>query len=159
MTARRSGFTLIEVVVALLVGTLVMGGVFGLLGSTFNLASRVRAKAERQPVLEAAFLEILADPRKALQGSVAVPGMKGAPRVEVRAVVVPRDVAGETGLSTDRRPELVRLRLLYQGAVLETSLMVAPPEERDGSGGAAPRAGSTGNRARRAPARSQGAAP
>jgi len=116
-----NGFTLLEVMVSLLVGTLIVGGVMGVISASLQFNLRLKEKSLIQPVLEAAAQEILADPVKAEQGDLTLNDMPETPTVAVRLTRV--EVGPSTPFGERSRP-LYRVRLLYRGEQLEFSLMV-----------------------------------
>lgn len=60
----RSGFTLLEVLVSLILGSMIVGGLLGLISLSLHYQHRLKEKSQLQPLLEAAAEEILADPRR-----------------------------------------------------------------------------------------------
>ncbi len=80
---RTTGFTLLEVLVSLLVGTVIMGAVMGLLTVSLQYRKRVQDKRIAWPYLEAAAQMILSDPEKYAGEDIEVGGRKDT--VEVRA--------------------------------------------------------------------------
>lgn len=117
----RKGFTLIEVMVALIIGTVIVGGVMGLISVSLQYTQRVKEKSQIQPVLEAAAEDILANPEKALNGSLSMGGAKDSPTVDVQLMKVE---------SPDGRPlggtgqQLFRVMLNFRGHLLEFSLLI-----------------------------------
>ena len=67
---RRCGFTLLETVVSLAIGTLIIGSVMGLISESLRYRMNLKEKAQAQTVLDSAAQIILADPEKAAQGFV-----------------------------------------------------------------------------------------
>jgi len=61
---RARGFTLLEMLVSLIVGTLIVGGVMGLISSSMQYKFRLKDKSLAQPILETAAQAILADPKR-----------------------------------------------------------------------------------------------
>jgi Tfp pilus assembly protein PilV len=119
------GFTLLEVLVGLIIGTLVIGGVMGMISSSLNYRARLQARSAAQPVLEAAAQQILAEPETALKGSVAVGGGRDAAMVQVMNLKVDNPDARPLG---KRQSELYQVKLLYAGQSLEFSVLVPQPE-------------------------------
>ncbi len=120
---REKGFTFLEVMVSLLIGTVVIGGVMGVLSASLKYTNRLQEKTLIQPVLEAVAQEIIADPQSAETGPVVARGFSGEPSVEVFVTEV------EEGgmIMTNQAENLRRIQLRYRGEILEFSLIV-PPE-------------------------------
>ena len=81
--AHRSGFTLLEVVVSLAIGTLIIGSVMGLISESLRYRMNLKEKAQAHTVLDSAAQVILADPVKATQGFVRLGELEGSPEVGV----------------------------------------------------------------------------
>ena len=115
------GFTLLEVMVALIIGTVIVGGVMGVISVSLQYSKRVKEKSLYQPVLEAAAQEILANPELAKEGTINVAGIPNAPPVGV-------SIAEVTGSSGDevriRTGQLYRVLLSCAGQVLEFSVII-----------------------------------
>ncbi|MCE5244489.1 MAG: prepilin-type N-terminal cleavage/methylation domain-containing protein [Desulfobacteraceae bacterium] len=126
MQGKRSqgGFTLLEVIVALVIGVVVIGGVMGLISSALHYGHRLKGKSMVQPILEAAAQEILADPHKAGEGQLILGKAAGSPRVEI--ALTPVQLPGSGGVK-NRMGQLHRVLLRYGGEVLEFSILI--PEE------------------------------
>jgi prepilin-type N-terminal cleavage/methylation domain-containing protein len=126
-TRSEEGFTLLEVIVGLVIGTIIMGGVMGLISSSLNFTQRIKEKSEVQPILDAAAAEVLVHPEVALKGTVAVGDSRSAPVVGV-------ELAEERG--PDGQPvqnnagELFRIRLSYKGYPLEFSVIIPKSESQ-----------------------------
>ena len=117
----RGGFTLLEVVVALTIGVVIVGGVMGLISSAMNYNHRLKSKTLVQPILEAAAQEILADPHKAEDGALVMGSGAGGARVNVD--LVEERVPGSGG-SKSTTGRLYRVILSYGGEVLEFSVLI-----------------------------------
>jgi prepilin-type N-terminal cleavage/methylation domain-containing protein len=118
------GFTLLEILVALVIGTLVVGGVMGVLSGSLQLKARVERKSEVWPVLDGAMQLVLADPALVRDGTLRMAMLPGEPEVIVEAE--PRvDDRGEEIASPAGVLHRVSLRLGNE--VLETSLIVPLP--------------------------------
>lgn len=121
-----SGFTLIEVLVSLVVGTLIVGGVMGVLGASLHYRQRVVAKTTDWPLLEAAAQKVLAAPEAFVGGDIALPDLPGAPvvraewtRIELLSggLEQTEDLAGRSLYRVDLAYRKSRLHLsLVQGA-------------------------------------------
>jgi prepilin-type N-terminal cleavage/methylation domain-containing protein len=129
MSARQSGkklrevagFTLLEVMVALTIGVLILGGVMGAISSALQYSYRVKEKSLVQPLLEAVAQEILLQPERIHEGQMVVKAFRDAPPVYIAAVKVPgMDDFGEA----DSAGELHRVLLSCQGQRLEMSVLV-----------------------------------
>ena len=70
--SRRGGFTLLEVLVSLILGSMIVGGLMGLISLSLHYQHRLKIKSQIQPLLESAAEEILADPQKAAAGSMSM---------------------------------------------------------------------------------------
>lgn len=122
-----NGFTLLEVMVSLLVGTLIVGGIMGVISASLQFNLRLSEKSSIQPVLEAAAQEILADPRKAESGELMLDALPGTPVVGIQTT--PVDLGGGTRAG-GRARALYRVQLLYRGEQLEFSLVIPQGESR-----------------------------
>jgi prepilin-type N-terminal cleavage/methylation domain-containing protein len=116
-----TGFTLLEVMVSLIVGTLIVGAVMGLISVSLQYTQRVKEKAQVQPILEAAAQEILADPKKALNGSLTLGGSADAPIVGIALTQV-EGLNVKTTLKT--ADQLFRIVMTYRGHILEFSILI-----------------------------------
>lgn len=121
--SNRDGFTLLEVLVSLILGSMIVGGLMGLISLSLHYQHRLKAKTQLQPLLEAAAEEILADPQKAGAGSLSLGSGANAARVNIRLTRVelpePRGLATKIGA-------LYRVLLECQGQILEFSLYLPP---------------------------------
>jgi len=116
----HKGFTLMEVMIGLIVGTLIVGGVMGLISSSLQYNQRVKEKTQLQPLLEAAAQEVLAHPEKALDGTLTFADMPEAPPVDIDLA----KVIGPDGDIVTKSAQLYRVRLSCRGHVLEFSLLI-----------------------------------
>ncbi len=116
------GFTLLEVMVALIVGTLVVGGVMGLISSSLQYTQRLKEKSQIQPLLEAAAQEIIANPEKVLEGSLQMAAFPNSPPVQVFS----REETGADGGFGERQAAgpLYRVMLNCMGQALEFSVII-----------------------------------
>jgi prepilin-type N-terminal cleavage/methylation domain-containing protein len=115
------GFTLLEVMVALTIAVLILGGVMGAISASLQYSHRVKQKSMVQPLLEAVAQEILVEPEKIHEGQMVVKAFRDAPPVYIAAVKVPgMDDFGEA----QSAGELYRVLLSCQGQRLEMSLLV-----------------------------------
>lgn len=117
----KGGFTLIEILVALAVGTLMIGAVMGLVSGSLRYKFNLGEKASLQPVLESAAQVILADPVKALDGIVRLTEIEGTPEVGVFLVPVGLDERTVGGGTAAR---LYRVILSYKSSSLELSIII-----------------------------------
>lgn len=117
----KKGFTLLEVMVALIVGTLIVGGVMGLLSTTLQYTHRLKEKSQIQPVLDAAAQEIFANPEKVLAGSLTMAAFPNSPPVKVFAV---RQTGEDESFGTRSTGQLYRVLLDCRGQVLEFSVII-----------------------------------
>ena len=129
---RRSdcaGFTLIELLVSLIIGTLMAGGIMGLISVSLQYSHRIKEKSEIHPILESAAEVILANPEQAEQGSVVLGELPGAPVVGVLLAPVQLPQAQRAGAPGGR---LMRVMLVYKKQQLEFSIIIPPPETLGG---------------------------
>lgn len=120
----RGGFTLLEMLASLIIGTLILGGVMGLISTSMQYKFRIKEKSRVQPVLESAAQIILADPARAGEGAIRFPELDGAPTVGVRTAPVP---LGDSGAG-NKAGQLYRVVLDYKGSLLEFSV-IAPNKD------------------------------
>lgn len=123
----RRGFTLLEMLVALALATLMIGAMLGLISESLRYKMNLKDKAQVWPVLEAAAQMILADPVKAMQGSIHLDEFEGAPTVGVDLLPVQVEDTG-LGQISER---LYRVTLRYGSGNLEFSIIV-PNEQKSG---------------------------
>lgn len=115
------GFTLIEVLVSLIIGTLIVGGVMGVISVSLQFMQRVDEKSRAQPILEAAAQEILLHPEKAKESSLTLDDLPDKPSVNVET----SEVVGSDGYDiSNRAGRLYRIQISYRGNMLEFSLIV-----------------------------------
>lgn len=119
----HKGFTLLEVMVALVIGTVMIGGVMGMISATLRHSFKVNEKSRILPVLEAAAQEILAKPEKAAPGFMTPKAFSDAPTVKV---ALTRVFDKEEGLGT-QKSQLFRVELSHRGHLLEFSLLIPQP--------------------------------
>lgn len=118
--SNRRGFTLLEMLVSLIIGTIIAGGVMGLISVSLQHKYRIKEKSMIQPVLESAAQLILADPARAAEGSVVLNNLAGSPVVGVSLVPVPLD----DNLPGGSAGQLCRVMLNYRTGQLEFSMIV-----------------------------------
>lgn len=121
---RAKGFTLLEVMVALIVGTIVAGGVMGLISVSLQYKQRLKERSRIQPVLEAVAQTILADPRQAAEGNLNLGALKDAPPVDISVV---RVAEGQQS-GSNRMDQLYRVLLACKGQMLEFSVIIPRSE-------------------------------
>jgi prepilin-type N-terminal cleavage/methylation domain-containing protein len=119
------GFTLIEVLVGLIIGTLVLGGVMGLISVSLNFTHRVKEKSQVQPILEAAAQEIIAHPEEAAKGALKMEDSPGTPSVNIGLSRVLGPDGSDMG---NRMGDLYRVQLNCRGHLLEFSLIIPKPD-------------------------------
>lgn len=116
----EGGFTLLEVMVSLVIGTLIAGGVMGSISASLDLTRRIKLKSEIQPVLEAVAQELLTHPDRAEQGRVGVTTFPNAPPVDI--LMAP--IAEEDKDGTRRPGQLVRVLLQCRAQTLEFTMLI-----------------------------------
>lgn len=121
---RAKGFTLLEVMVGLIVGTIVAGGVMGLISVSLQYKQRLKERSRIQPVLEAVAQAILADPRQAAEGNLNLSALKDAPPVDISVV---RVAEGQQS-GSNRMDQLYRVLLACKGQMLEFSVIIPRSE-------------------------------
>lgn len=119
---KEQGFTLIEVLVAMLIASIVIGGVMGLFSQSLRFAARLDDKNKGWGILEAAAAQILTDPESALQESF-VPDYIEDENAEVSVLIreVTEVESGELKLSGNG---LFRIALTHQDNSLEFSMLI-----------------------------------
>ena len=116
-----SGFTLIEVLMSLFLGTLIVGGIMGVISVSLQFMQRVDRKSAVQPVLEAAAQKIILDPEKAKEGNLTLEEFSDKPSVNITITTV----IGPDGYDiSNRGGDLYRVRLDHEGNMLEFSLII-----------------------------------
>jgi prepilin-type N-terminal cleavage/methylation domain-containing protein len=123
--ATEGGFTLLEVMVSLILGALVLGGLMGLISVSLQYSQRIKERSHVQPLLESLAQEILANPEKAVTGSLTLASEPGAPRVNV---LYAREELPDLKGMVSHPAELYRVMLECRGQVLEFSLYVTPTD-------------------------------
>jgi len=122
----RRGFTLLEMLVSLIIGTIMVGGVMGLISTSMQHKFRIQEKSRIQPILETAAQTILADPKRIAEGSVSFGELAGSPVVAIQAAPVNiRD--SRTG---NKAGELYHVILSYRTGQLEFSVLVPPADRK-----------------------------
>ena len=108
----------------LIVGTIVAGGVMGLISVSLQYKQRLKEKSRIQPVLEAVAQAILADPRQAAEGNLNLSALKDAPPVDISVV---RVAEGQQS-GSNRMDQLYRVLLACKGQMLEFSVIIPRSE-------------------------------
>jgi prepilin-type N-terminal cleavage/methylation domain-containing protein len=119
------GFTLLEVLVSLIIGALILGGLMGLISVSLQYSQRLKDKSQVQPFLETIAQEILANPQKAIAGSLRLGDSPDAPRVNIQ--FAKEELPQPKGMQT-HKGELYRVLLECRGQVLEFSHYVTPSD-------------------------------
>ncbi|GLI34768.1 type IV pilus modification PilV family protein [Desulforhabdus amnigena] len=120
LRSKSEGFTLLEVMVGLIVGTIIAGGVMGLISVSLQYKQRLKEKSRIQPVLEAVAQEILANPQSAAKGNFILNVPTGSPPVDL--AIVKAEESEKSG--SNRLNELYRVFLKCNGQILEFSLII-----------------------------------
>ena len=115
------GFTLLETMVSLAIGTLIIGAVMGLISESLRYRVNLKEKTNIQPILEAAAQVILADPVKAMDGFVRLGELEGSPEVGVYLLPV---TLGQESEGSGKFGQLYRVMLNYESASLEFSIII-----------------------------------
>lgn len=123
---QEQGFTFFEVMVSLIIGTLIAGGVMGIISISLQFTQRVKDKTQVLPVLEAVAEEILANPQSAQPGTIVLKDYPDAPPVEVFMAEVEDGGLFESA----RMKSLRRVQLRCRGQMLEFSVLL--PSEIEG---------------------------
>lgn len=126
LNRHEPGFTLLEVMVSLTLGTLIAGAVMGVISISLQYTQRVKERTRIQPYLEAAAQEILANPEISNGAVISVGDPKNPVTVEVLVAPVP-DVDGRD-FGNNNAGQLSRVLLRCQGRVLEFSLLIPRPD-------------------------------
>jgi hypothetical protein len=106
--------------VSLALAALIIGAVMGLISESLRHKANLKEKARIQPILESAAQIILADPAKAMLGSVRLDEFEGAPVVGVFLSPVQLE---DTGLG-ENAGQLCRVMLGYKTGRLEFSVII-----------------------------------
>jgi prepilin-type N-terminal cleavage/methylation domain-containing protein len=119
---RRSsgGFTLIEVLVALFIATILIGSTMALIGVSMRNSDHAQKLRSAIPVLDAAAQEIIRDPKKALKSPLVLEDFPGEPSVTVEAHLVEDPTVSV---------KLYRVTFYYGGEALVTSVIVSETTE------------------------------
>ncbi|PIU31855.1 MAG: hypothetical protein COT06_05880 [Syntrophobacteraceae bacterium CG07_land_8_20_14_0_80_61_8] len=117
------GFTLMEVLVSLVVGTLIVGGVMGVLGASLHYRQRVLDKSADWPVLEAAAQQVLAEPEAYVGGDIPLPDLPGAPVVRAEWTRIELISGGLEQTEDLASRSLYRVDLVYHKSRLHLSLV------------------------------------
>lgn len=122
------GFTLLEVMASLTLGTLIAGAVMGVISVSLQYTQRVKDRSRVQPYLEAAAQEILAKPDVA-DGSVITVGDKKNP-VQVEVLLTPVPAPDGKAIGNNSTGRLHRVILRCRGRMLEFSALIPQSEFR-----------------------------
>lgn len=121
-----AGFTLVEVLVSLVVGTLIVGGVMGVLGASMQYRKRVEDKSLDWPILETAAQQILADPQPYLDSDVTLEDLPEHPVVTAEWTQVELQQQGPGEAQDLAQRSLYRVRLGYRKSRLRLSFVYSP---------------------------------
>ncbi len=116
----QQGFTFFEVMISLIIGTVIIGGVMGVLSTSLQYTARWQEKTVVQPVLEAVAQEILANPELAKTGTVVAKGFSE----EIPVELIVTEIEGEDVFATPQLKNLRRVQVRYRGEMLEFSVLV-----------------------------------
>ncbi|MGC8719965.1 MAG: PulJ/GspJ family protein [Thermodesulforhabdaceae bacterium] len=111
-----AGFTLIEVLVALFIATILVGSTMALIGVSMRNSEYSQKLRNAVPVLDAAAQEIIRDPKKALNSSLILDDFPDKPSVTVESKPVE-----DPSVSV----KLYRVTLRYGGESLVTSVIIS----------------------------------
>jgi prepilin-type N-terminal cleavage/methylation domain-containing protein len=118
----RAGFSLLEVLVALTVGILILGGVMKSNSASLNFERRVKEKSEIWPVLDYAAQFLIEEPEYLDTGVLKLENYPGEPEVEVALTRV--EYLDEATLA-EKLGGLYRVRLEYRKVPLEFSVLIS----------------------------------
>ncbi len=114
------GFTLIEILVALIIGVLIVGSVMALNGISLRNQRRIERLQDSLPILDAAAQKILQNPKIALEGAITLKELPNSPTVTV-----------ETFNQSDKYSfpfltygNLYRVKLRYERDIIEFSIII-----------------------------------
>ncbi|SFM67098.1 prepilin-type N-terminal cleavage/methylation domain-containing protein [Thermodesulforhabdus norvegica] len=112
----KKGFTLVEVLVALVIAVLVVGSAMALIGGVYQSRYRLDRRMKAIPVLDAAAQAIFRDPSLVHEDSIVLKELPGSPVVYV---VATRVNDGEIASSV----ALYRVKLRYEDSEIEFSVV------------------------------------
>ncbi len=129
MNRGQAGFTLMEVLVALIIASLVVGAVMGLTSQDLQFASRLKRKVSAVRVLDAAGQYLLAHPGflRERPDSMTLSDLPDKPVVKIEMAAVDRTEAGD--LKLPNQAQLFRVGLTHAGAASWLSLIVPGKEK------------------------------
>lgn len=110
-----------EVMVALVVGTVMVGGIMGLISVSLQYMQRVNEKSRVLPVLEAAASQMLANPEEVEQGSMKLKDFGEGVAVDIALTKV---LGKETEGLGKENGQLYRVQLRCRGQLLEFSMII-----------------------------------
>ncbi len=119
----QKGFTLIEILVALIISVLIIGSIMTLNSVSMQNQRRLIKLQETLPVLDAAAQKIFANPKLALNETLTLEEFEGKPMVEVE-ILQGSEASKQLSLPYGR---LYRVRLAYKGETIEFSIIVSEP--------------------------------
>ena len=119
----QKGFTLIEILVALIISVLIIGSIMTLNSVSMQNQRRLIKLQETLPVLDAAAQKIFANPKLALNKTLTLEEFKDEPMVEVE-ILQGSEASKQPSLPYGR---LYRVRLAYKGETIEFSIIVSEP--------------------------------
>ena len=124
------GFTLMEVLVALIIASLVVGAVMSLTSGELTFASRVKRKVSAMRVLDAAGQYLLTHPGFLRENpeSMAMDDLPGQPVVRIEMAAVEATESGDLKLPGEAR--LYRIGLSHGGASSWLSLIVPGKDKK-----------------------------
>ncbi|MCX7823324.1 MAG: hypothetical protein N2260_07785 [Syntrophobacterales bacterium] len=111
-----TGFTLVEVLVALFIATILVGSSMALIGVSAKNYSHVEKLRNALPTLDAAAQEIIRNPSKALTSPLVLKDLPDSPSVLVESRLVE---------DPKIKVKLYRVILRYGGETLVTSVIVS----------------------------------
>ncbi len=126
--ASSRGFTLLEVMVSLTLGTLIAGAVMGVISVSLQYTQRVKDRSRVQPYLEAAAQEILAKPN-VTDGTIITAGDSKNP-VQIEVLLTPVLAPDGKPIGNNSTGQLHRVLLRCQGRMLEFSVLIPQSEFR-----------------------------
>ncbi len=114
------GFTLIEILVALIIGVLIVGSVMALNGISLRNQRRIERLQDSLPILDAAAQKILQNPKIALEGAITLKELPNSPTVTVETF----NQSDKYSFPSLTYGNLYRVKLRYERDIIEFSIII-----------------------------------